>query len=49
MFSEDSNNQKNVLGEKLEECSVDPMTCILYTSDAADEGLGVHLGCRRTS
>ena len=26
MFSEDSNNQKNVLGEDLEDCSKDPLT-----------------------
>ena len=26
---------------------VDPMDCLLYTSDAADEGLGVDLGGRR--
>ena len=26
MFMEQNNNQKNVLGEKLEACSVDPVT-----------------------
>ena len=47
MFME-NNKQKNVLGEELESCSLDPLTgwfrdgccntCLLYSSDAADEG-----------